>query len=209
MKFACFPYDVPRHSLADRPRETHEGTLINIDDRELQQFKGGQWVTIERCPPPERWDRAPGALRFDPAVGLLKVPLWYPRQYDPADSRFDQPRSVEIDLVCVRAADSIRVEYDFERDGYSIKQASKFEWDEDDEEQDPDWQEVAFVEAWARDERRKARTVETDRELLTDPDVATIRRKLHSIGDGFNGYEALLALDRLEERLGKIPPPGA
>lgn len=154
MRFLSFPYDVPRRSLAERPRETNEGTLINIDDRELQQFKGGQWVTIERCTPPERWDLAPGALRFDPDAGLLRVPLWYPRQYDPADSRFDQPRAVEIDLVCVRAADSIRVEYDFERDGYSVKQASKFEWDEDDEEQDPDWQEVAFVEAWARDKRR-------------------------------------------------------
>lgn len=168
-------------------------------------------MTIERCTPPERWDRAPGALRFDPDAGLLRVPLWYPRQYDPADSRFDQPRSVEIDLVCVRAADSIRVEYDFERDGYSIKQASKFEWDEDDEEQDPDWQEVAFVEAWARDKRRvftRARDVIV-RELLTDLDVALIRKKLHSLGDGFNGYDELLALDRLEERLGKIPPPTA
>lgn len=55
----------------------------------------------------------------------------------------------EIGLCDVRAADSIRVLYDFERDGWVIQQASRFSWDAD-EEIDEDYQEVAFVQAWAR-----------------------------------------------------------
>jgi len=58
--------------------------------------------------------------------------------------------AVEVELVDVRAADSILISYDKERDGWSIKQASTFKWDANDEVQDPDWQEVAFVKAWAR-----------------------------------------------------------
>lgn len=58
--------------------------------------------------------------------------------------------TVEIDLVDVRAADSILVKYDKDRDGWSIMQASKFEWEPDDEVCDPDWQEVAFIQAWGR-----------------------------------------------------------
>lgn len=69
------------------------------------------------------------------------VGLWYPRT--------EPVKAIEVDLV--RAADSIRVEYDFERDGWVIKQASRFEWEADDPDCDPDWQEVAFVGAWARE----------------------------------------------------------
>ena len=46
------------------------------------------------------------------------------------------------------------IKYDFDRDGWQILQASKFSWDGDDEECDPDWQEVAFVKAWAREDTR-------------------------------------------------------
>lgn len=62
-----------------------------------------------------------------------------------------------IGLSCVRAADSIRVSYDFERvsydferDGLKIEQASIFEWEIEDDVCDPDWQEVAFIQVWAR-----------------------------------------------------------
>jgi hypothetical protein len=55
----------------------------------------------------------------------------------------------------VRAADDIRIHYDFERDGYVIEQASTFTWSIDDEECDPDWQEVAFIQAWAREKNRR------------------------------------------------------
>lgn len=75
--------------------------------------------------------------------GLLSVDLWYPRSGN-------ELREVEVSLMDVRAADSIRVSYDFERDGYIVKQASTFEWAYEDKVCDEDWQEVAFIKAWAR-----------------------------------------------------------
>lgn len=158
MRFLSYPLDLPVITWARRDALTpNDGDLVCVSNSgwfELQRFECGQWTAVERM------QRAPvprffGDLRFDAAAGMLNVPLWYPRAYDPSEGTPDHPKSVEIDLICVRASDSIRIEYDFERDGYSIKQASKFEWAEDDEVQDPDWQEVTFVRAWARDERRK------------------------------------------------------
>lgn len=73
----------------------------------------------------------------------VAVDLEYPRM--PGNAR-----RLEVGLVDVRAADSILIEYDFRRDGWSIKQASRFFWAPS-EERDPDWQEVAFVQAWARE----------------------------------------------------------
>jgi len=70
------------------------------------------------------------------------VDLCYPRSED------ERPNAVEVGMMCVRAADSVRVSYDFERDGWKIEQATRFCW-EVDEEPDPAWKEVAFVEAWA------------------------------------------------------------
>lgn len=58
---------------------------------------------------------------------------------------------IQIGLVDVRAADDIRISYDYDRDGWKIEQASIFEWEAGDTICDPDWQEVAFVEAWARE----------------------------------------------------------
>lgn len=74
----------------------------------------------------------------------LDLDLWYPRQDG-------QISAIEVGLVDVRAADSIRIHYDFERDGWVIQQASTFSWTADDEACDPDWQEVAFVQAWGRE----------------------------------------------------------
>lgn len=79
----------------------------------------------------------------------LHVDLWYPGTE--GASAID---AVHVGLMHVRAADDIRITYDFDRDGYSIKQASVFEWENDDDVCDPDWQEVAFVKAWGRDPRR-------------------------------------------------------
>lgn len=75
------------------------------------------------------------------------VDMWYPRCAD-GGARVAE---VEVGLMDVRAADSILIQYDFERDGYSIKQASTFQLEGDDKVCDPDWQEVAFVKSWARD----------------------------------------------------------
>lgn len=82
--------------------------------------------------------------------GVLSVDIWYPRNGNNGRTA-DQPVAVEVGLIDVRAADSIRIHYDFERDGYVIRQASKFEWAADDEVCDPGWQEVAFIQAWGRE----------------------------------------------------------
>lgn len=74
----------------------------------------------------------------------LEIDLYYPRN----DGNI---KSLVIGLMDVRAADDIRISYDFQRDGWKIEQASTFEWEADDEVCDPDWNEVAFVQAWARE----------------------------------------------------------
>jgi hypothetical protein len=70
----------------------------------------------------------------------LYVELWYPRQ--------EPIKSIHVGLMDVRAADDIRIEYDFERDGWKISQAKYFSWEGEDEICDPGWAEVAFVQAW-------------------------------------------------------------
>ena len=84
-----------------------------------------------------------GGLRVVRSGEVVEVEMLYPR----SDGH---PKIVEVGIECVRAADSIRVTYDFDRDGYAILQASTFEWDADDLTCDADWQEVAFVQAWGR-----------------------------------------------------------
>lgn len=72
----------------------------------------------------------------------LSVGLAYPR----CDENINE---ILVDLIDTRAADGILIRYDFKRDGWSILQASRFEWGGD-EDVDHDWQEVAFVKAWGR-----------------------------------------------------------
>jgi hypothetical protein len=86
-------------------------------------------------------DRYAADVRGDTA----HIDLWYPRHND--------VKYIRVNLMDVRAADDIRISYDFERDGYVIEQASVFEWECDDEICDPDWQEVAFIKAWQREKR--------------------------------------------------------
>ena len=70
--------------------------------------------------------------------------------------RLEYPRTstvkfIEVALGDIRAADDIRISYDFERDGWKVEQASVFEWPANEIAFDRDWQEVAFVKAWARE----------------------------------------------------------
>ena len=74
-----------------------------------------------------------------------EVWLYYPRTHDDPEMK-----QVTIGLCDVRAADDIQISYDFDRDGYVIKQASIFSWSGDDPVCDPDYQEVAFIQAWQR-----------------------------------------------------------
>jgi len=73
---------------------------------------------------------------------VLSVALVYPR----VDGC---PKVIEVELVDVRKADKIRVQYDFARDGYSILQSAKPPVDDDGNDQDPGWREVYFVKDWA------------------------------------------------------------
>ena len=74
----------------------------------------------------------------------------YPEIYDRS-----KQSTLIISLSHTRAADDIRIKYDSERDGWVIEQASVFEWDGSDPVCDPDWQEVAFVQAWAREKNKE------------------------------------------------------
>lgn len=73
---------------------------------------------------------------------VLFTELFYPRS-----TKLD---TIEIDLCDVRSTDSIRIKYDFDKDGWSILQASRHHFDEGGNKQDPDWQEVSFVQSWGR-----------------------------------------------------------
>jgi hypothetical protein len=81
----------------------------------------------------------------------LNIELTYPPRDDAANKN-DQVRHIYVNQESVRASDGIRMHYDYERDGWVIEQGSKWEWEEG-EAHDEDWQEVAFVESWARDPR--------------------------------------------------------
>jgi len=70
----------------------------------------------------------------------------YPEIYDK-----ENQSTLEIGMCHTRATDSIRLKYDADRDGWIIEQASTFEWKSDDTICDMDWQEVAFIQAWARE----------------------------------------------------------
>lgn len=76
----------------------------------------------------------------------IQIDLIYPRHRS--------IKAIEVGLEDVRAADSIRIEYDFDRDGYVIKQASRFWWLAG-EPIDQGWTEVAFVQAWALDPEKE------------------------------------------------------
>jgi hypothetical protein len=83
-------------------------------------------------------------------VKTLLVNLYYPR-VDLDKRKSNQPQAVEVQLEDVRAANSISIDYDFERDGYRIRMPSKFSWNVG-EELDPELKEVAFIPSWATGE---------------------------------------------------------
>lgn len=92
---------------------------------------------------------SPNNFHVDKRGPTLAVTLTYPNIAGP-----DACRYVEVDQESVRASDGVRLSYDYERDGWIVEQASRFEWDADDAVMDPDWQEVAFIQSWARDTSR-------------------------------------------------------
>ena len=77
----------------------------------------------------------------------LQSDLWYPGGAARRDMEAE-PTYVRIGLYHVRAADDVRISYDFDRDGWKVEQDKRAHLDGIDEE----WTEVAFVEAWAFEE---------------------------------------------------------
>lgn len=72
----------------------------------------------------------------------LGVELWYPQH--------NEIKYIEVGLIDVRATDNLRISYSHDRNGWIIEQASIFSWEAGDKECNEDWQEVAFIESWAR-----------------------------------------------------------
>lgn len=76
------------------------------------------------------------------------VELQYPKQ-GPVEY-------IQIALSAVRAADDIRISYDFKRDGWKIEQAAEVVTDVGVYQvYDVQWQEVAFAQAWALEEDKE------------------------------------------------------
>lgn len=67
----------------------------------------------------------------------FEVGLFYPR--------CNPCQFIEVSLMDLRAADDVRLSFDFERNGWKIEQPTK--WAEG-ESADRGWTEVAFVPAW-------------------------------------------------------------
>jgi hypothetical protein len=78
---------------------------------------------------------------------VLFMDLWYPRVGDNVNE-------IQLGLMDVRASDGIRISYDHDRDGWVIKQGSVWEFPAEGP-CDEDWQEVTFIQSWARDSRRE------------------------------------------------------
>ncbi len=104
----------------------------------------GPWAAMAGC---ARRELPIPQDSVDPAVNYgrdsVGVELWYPRNEE------TRCKAVDIALIDVRAAADIRVTYDFERDGWVIAQL-------DDENDGWTWREVAFVDAWALEEKEPA-----------------------------------------------------
>ena len=85
-----------------------------------------------------------GEVEIDSEEKEVQVCFSYPDIYNS-----ETPNYLIVQLMHTRAADDIRIHYDGERDGWAIEQASVFQWDGEDKICDPEWKEVAFVQAWA------------------------------------------------------------
>lgn len=75
----------------------------------------------------------------------LSLDLFYPREPDLINE-------IQIGLCDVRAADSLRISYDFARDGWVIRQQESLGKGKDPDE--GEWREVYFAEAWALERER-------------------------------------------------------
>lgn len=93
---------------------------------------------------------APNNFHIHKAGDELHVTLTCP-PYTDTDNTKGQTRYVTVNQESVRASDGLRLHYDYARDGFVVEQASTFSWEVGDQVCDPDWQEVAFIQSWARE----------------------------------------------------------
>jgi hypothetical protein len=59
------------------------------------------------------------------------------------------PRYVRVDLMDVRAANTLVIHYDLERDGWAIESPTKMGWEDGEDLYDERLEEVAFVPAYS------------------------------------------------------------
>lgn len=82
--------------------------------------------------------------RYGPEI---HVDLWYPEVTD-------ECKVVEIDLMCVRASNSLRVQFDHERNGFVLTMEEFLaHTSECSKLKEPTYVEVGFVPAWAAGEK--------------------------------------------------------
>ena len=73
------------------------------------------------------------------STDTVGITLYYPR--------VNSHKFIEASISDVRADDGIRLYFDFDRDGWVVQKPTKLSW-EVDEEPDPHWKEVAFIQGW-------------------------------------------------------------
>lgn len=78
-----------------------------------------------------------------PKLRIASADLWYPR----ADGD-GCTNAIDVHLMDVRAADDIRIQYDFDRDGYSITREKTIDRGGA-MECTGEWIEVAFIPSWS------------------------------------------------------------
>jgi len=87
-----------------------------------------------------------GGFRFDVSDGVAAFEFIYPR-----NNSSDKPQHLQVGLEETRAADAIRIRYDFERDGWVVEQQV---WTDEDRTGEV-WREAAFCQAWQFDTERE------------------------------------------------------
>jgi hypothetical protein len=92
--------------------------------------------------------------RWQTQPGVNAVDLWYPQL--PGDT----PTVLEVQLVHVRAARDIHIQYDFDRDGYAVSAQAG-------EDFAAPYVEVAFIPAW---EDAPGAPTDTETPGTPDPD---------------------------------------
>jgi len=80
--------------------------------------------------------------RFEVYGPAARFDFIYPRSGD-------RVTSIAVGLEDVRSANDIRIRFDFDRDGWVIESATKFEWVDGEDPRDERLEEVAFIPSYS------------------------------------------------------------